>query len=97
MRPVISSYEAKLLYALLDAAADDGRLRRSPFETRWEAVKAQAHIFSRVDRSALYQLVEELAGVGGLDSTWMHERWLNVKARVETAPMEFPTSQAPFA
>ena len=94
-KPVISSYEAKLLYTLLDAAHDDGRLRGLPLEPRWLAIRSQAVSFPAVDRASLYLLVEELHAAGIFHNTWMQERWLKVKRRVEHAPMEFP-SQSPF-
>lgn len=97
--PVLSSYEAKMLYTLLDAAHDDGLLKGTPFESRWTALKdevSRAVSFAACDRAGLYRFVGELAAAGILNNTWMLERWLKVKKRVEDDPMEFPASQAPF-
>lgn len=95
-KPVISSYEAKLLYALLDAADADGLFGRSPFAAPWEELKRMAEPFPKIDRAELYHLAEAVAASGALDHTWMRARWLTVKGRVESDPREYPASQAPF-
>ena len=96
MKPVLSSNEAKLLYTVLDAAYDDGLLRDPLIEKRWLEIRRQAVAVSTLDRAALYWLVQDLDMRGGLNRTWMQGRWLTVKERIESAPMEFPASQAPF-
>jgi hypothetical protein len=95
-KPILSSYEAKLLYALIDAAHDDGLIRSSPLLAEWLGIKQIATVFPNVDRAALYHLAEGLDATGAIANTWMRERWLIVKRRVESDPMEFPASQAPF-
>lgn len=97
MKPVLSSNEAKLLYAVLDAAYDDGLLRDPLIEKRWLAIRRQAVSVLTLDRASLYWLVQDLDMLGVLNRTWMQGRWLTVKERIESAPMEFPPSQAPFS
>ncbi len=96
-KPVLSSNEVKLLFALLDAAHDDGLLREGPLLTRWLAIKQGASGLMTMDRAILYRLMEEVDGTGTLKNTWMRERWLTVRRRVESDPVEFSTGQAPFA
>ncbi len=96
-KPILSSNDVKLLFALLDAAHDDGLLREGPLLTRWLAIKQGASGLMTMDRAILYRLMEEVDGTGALKNTWMRERWLTVRRRVESDPVEFSTGQAPFA
>ena len=95
--PVISTTEAKLLYTLLDAAHEDGLIRDGPLLARWRGIMQVAVVFPNVDRTSIYELIKEIDATGALDKTWMRERWLVVKRRVEGAAGEFPTSRPPFA
>ena len=95
-KPVLSSTEVKLLYTLLDAAHEDGLLREGPLLTRWLEIKQASASLPLMERSRLYKLTEEIDATGVLKNTWMRERWLALKHRVETEPMEFPKSQSPF-
>lgn len=95
-KPVLSSYEAKLLFALLDAAHDDRLLPAGPLQQRWLEIKEAGESLPKINRAALYRLTEEVDATGALKNTWMHERWLVVKNRVQDDPVDFPASQAPF-
>jgi hypothetical protein len=95
-KPILSSYEVKLLFTLLDAAHDDKLLPEGPLLTRWLAIKRAAPELMTMDRATLYRLTEEIDATGALNNTWMRERWRVVKERVENDPFEFPHSQAPF-
>lgn len=95
-KPVLSSNEAKLLYTLIDAAADEGRLRGTRFEPRWLEIRREAEAFPFIDRASLYFFLEDIDADGLLHKTWMRERWLAVKLRVRQHPMDSPPSQAPF-
>ena len=96
-KPVVSSSEAKLLFTLIDAACEEGLVGDESLLARWLEIKRVAAVFPNVDRASLYKLVEDVDTTGALNHTWMRERWLTVKRRVENDPADFPASQPPFA
>ncbi|WP_438483347.1 hypothetical protein [Oleiharenicola lentus] len=96
MIPILTSHEAKLLYSLLDAADDDGRLDNSPFSAVWQRLKKETVKFRPADRAELFQLLTEIEKKGLLENTWMEEHWLRVKNRVDQKPMAFSPTSPPF-
>lgn len=87
--------QARLLYTLLDAAEDEGRLRDSAIVKRWHAVKARfndAHC--EQEHTTLEALIDELDRAGALTGTWIQARWTAAKARGETSS-PFPTDPKP--
>ena len=96
-KPVLSSSETKLLYALMDAAEIDGLLRKTAFEARWLSLKRSAEpLFAKLDRGDLYLLVGDIVAANLLKNSWMEERWLAVEQRVQTEPMMASASQSLF-
>ena len=76
------SAQARLLYTLLDAAEDEGRLRDSDVIARWRAVKARFDdTRSEQEHAALESLIDELDRDGALTGTWIQARWFAAKAR----------------
>lgn len=76
VKPTLSSETARLLFALLDAADEDGLLRGCAREERWREVKQRSGASSYHAEGALFwELLEELDRAGKLDGTWMQERW----------------------
>ena len=81
--------QARLLYTLLDAAEDEGRLRSSDIIARWRAIKSHFDdTRSEREHAALEALIDELDREGALTGTWIQARWFAAKARRE--------SEAPF-
>lgn len=79
--------DAKVLYALLDAADAATLLRSQTFIDRWRDVK------SRVDRSGyeaetenLFNLLVNVDQAGLLDNSWVRARWLPIRHRIDSAP-----------
>ena len=73
--------EANLLYVLVDAADDAGRLNGEN-AARWREAK---HRFCHHDQSAgalLYLLLDSLDYSGAIRHTWIQARWSTVKARI---------------
>jgi len=80
------SQQARLLYTLLDAAEDEGRLLDPIVAERWQAAKARftdAH--SDREHATLEALIDEIDRSGALTGTWIQARWLAAKARGETS------------
>ncbi len=75
--------EGRLLYTLLDALEDAGRIRDGVKE-RWRAAKAR--IVARADYDAeapgLHALLAELAAQGTLANSWVEARWQALQVRV---------------
>jgi hypothetical protein len=89
------SAQARLLYTLLDAAEDEGRLRDERIVERWHAVKARFDDSRcELEHAALEALIDELDRAGSLTGTWIQARWFAAKARGETSS-PFPTRPRP--
>lgn len=77
--------QARLLYTLLDAAEDEGRLSDPNVFDHWRAVKAR---YSDADcereHATLEALIDQLDRAGALTGTWIQARWAAAKARGET-------------
>jgi hypothetical protein len=77
--------QARLLYALLDAAEDENRLVDPGVAERWLALKARfENAHSERHYSALEALFDELDRSGALVGTWIQARWLGAKTRRDT-------------
>ena len=79
--------DAKVLYALLDAAQAEALLRTDDLLARWHELKR------RVDRSgyepeteALFNLLVAVDRSGALGGTWIRTRWLTIRHRIDSAP-----------
>ena len=81
----ITSAEKKLLFALLDAADDAGRLRGSPARTRWTEAKKRVVASGYQDSDPLWELLDELDRAGALEGSWMQKRWRGLKGRTDRA------------
>ena len=78
--------DAKVLYALLDAADAATLLRSQELLDRWHEVK------QRVDRSGyepetecLFNLLVDADRAGLLDNSWVRSRWLTIRHRIDSA------------
>lgn len=81
------SAQARLLYTLLDAAEDEGRLRGSDVIARWRAIKARFDdTRPEEEHAALEALIDELDREGALTGTWIQARWFAAKARRDSEP-----------
>ena len=79
------SEQARLLYALLDAAEDENRLLDPPLAERWLAVKARFdNARSEQHYEALETVFDELDRTGVLVGTWIQARWFAAKIRRDT-------------
>jgi hypothetical protein len=86
LKSPLSSEDARLLFALLDAADDDGLLRGFAGEARWREVKGRGPTLRYQQEGNLFwELLDELDRAGKLDRTWMHERWRTLKTRTTGA------------
>ena len=82
MLPGINSRVVRLLFALLDAAEDDGLFRNFAGEARWRELKLLAATQRfETEVSPFFSLLAELERAGRLEHTWMLERWHKVKAQ----------------
>lgn len=79
--------DAKVLYALLDAAEAATLLRSPTILERWHEVK------KRVDRSGyeietehLFNLLVDADRLGLLGNSWVRARWLPIRHRIDSAP-----------
>ena len=82
--PPVSVEESKVLYALLDAAEEAGRLSSSFIHERWREVKARLMNSPIVAEGALlWELLEEVDRSGAIESTWIKDRWYTIKRQVE--------------
>jgi hypothetical protein len=71
-----------MLFALLDAAEDDGLLRDFAGKSRWQELKALASAQRyETEVGPFSSLLAELETAGRLEHTWMLARWHEVKAR----------------
>jgi len=78
----INSRVVRLLFALLDAAEDDGLLRDFAGEARWQELKSLASSQRyETEVGPFCSLLAELETGGRLEHTWILERWHEVKAR----------------
>ena len=76
--------DARLLYALLDAAEDDGLMAGFAEAGRWRDVKRRAATVRFQQEGRLFwTLLSALERTGKLDSTWILARWISVKNRVQ--------------
>jgi hypothetical protein len=97
MKPTLTPEDRRLLFALLDAAADDGLLLAdSPAGRRWQELRVAAVATDFQAAEPLYALLEEVERAGLLDATWIKDRWLGVRARFEATRNPFGvTPRAP--
>lgn len=102
MQPLISVEESKVLFALLDAAADYGLLRRASADVRWREARTRLVDFPCERESGLmWDLLRELELSGVLENTWILERWRTIQSQVSRskdlahASMESSTRNTP--
>jgi len=89
--------QARLLYTLLDAAEDEGRLRDAVVTERWHTVKRRFDdARCEQEHATLEALIDELDRTGALTDTWIQARWFAAKARGETSHPFPPTSSPPI-
>lgn len=77
--------EGRLLYTLLDAAADDGLLTDAP-AARWREAKTRIirGASYESEAGALHELLDELATKGALNGSWIETRWQTLATRIGT-------------
>ena len=75
--------KAKALFALLDAADEEERLRGTTCQPRWIEAKGRANERDYDDGETYGALLEELDQVGALEGSWMQERWHDLKPRLD--------------
>jgi hypothetical protein len=77
--------EGRLLFTLLDALEDAGRIRDGAKE-RWHTAKARIVACADYDAEApaLHALLAELAAQGTLANSWVETRWQALQIRVST-------------
>ncbi len=74
---------ARLLYALLDAADDDGLMRDWTHKEEWRNARAEAEHSGYVPlMPLLIELMTALAEAGRLDRTWILRRWNDAKRKL---------------
>ncbi len=75
--------EARLLFTLLDATDDAGRLNRMA-SVRWEEAKSRiVHGASYESQAeALHTLLSDLDSKGTFAGTWIEKRWQDIEFRV---------------
>ena len=80
---VKAQHEARLLFALLDAVADDRRFP-APLEPRWRELKRRldAGASFESEGAALFALLVELRAQGRLNGSWLDARSREVEARI---------------
>jgi hypothetical protein len=93
--------DAKVLYALLDAAEAAGLLAGDDILTCWRDLK------QRVDRSGyepetegLFNLLKAIDAAGLLGGSWIRLRWQSIRHRIDSAPRRMesrPASDRPPA
>ncbi len=76
--------ESRLLFALLDAVASEGRIIGTENQTRWLALKSRINTGATYDEESAesYELLADLAHAGALRGTWIESRWLTIEARI---------------
>jgi hypothetical protein len=74
--------EANLLYVLLDAAHDEGRIDADRAAHWHEAKQLFAHRDPAAD-ALLYTLLDQLDRSGAIHQSWIHARWSATKARID--------------
>jgi len=76
--------EGRLLYVLLDAAEENGRLKDTAYETPWLEAKAgvQAKDDYAADADLYFDLLLGLAASGKLSGSWIEQRWLTIRSRI---------------
>jgi hypothetical protein len=80
----ISAGEVRVLFALLDAADEEGRLRDSPAQARWrEARRNLSGIAFEKEGPILWELLADFEAARLLDGSWIRERWHTIKLQVE--------------
>lgn len=85
-RPRITE-EARLLFALMDSADDEGLLRDTLLQARWQQSKDVVERSGYEEAARLtYELLAALDGAHALDGTWISARWRAVVHRVECPP-----------
>ena len=79
--------EGRLLFALLDAAEENGLLEDTAYELPWLEAKAGARQSEnyQTDADLYFDLLSGLAASGRLAGSWIEARWLAVKSRVAGA------------
>jgi len=77
---------ARLLYALLDAADDDGLMRNWERKDEWHSARHVAELSGyRPVLPLLAKLMTELAEEGRLDRSWILRRWNEAKTKLSEA------------
>jgi hypothetical protein len=77
--------ESRLLFALLDAVASEGRMIGTEHQTRWQALKSRVNTGASFEEESpeSYELLADLAHTGALHGTWIESRWLTLAARLQ--------------
>jgi hypothetical protein len=88
---------SRVLYTLLDSAADEGRLKDHELVLRWAAIAERFHeAEGEVELPALGWLLEELERRGALRDSWISARWraMKLKSAWRAAPQLEPWCKA---
>jgi len=81
--PFLSPAEGRLLFALLDAADDQGLLVGTPCQGPWLVTRRQLIATNYHEAASAWGLLVELEHCGALNGSWIQRRWRSVKARIE--------------
>lgn len=76
--------EARLLFALVDAIACDGRITGSAEASQWQSLQRRVNSGSSYESEgpALLDLLIALERSGAIAETWMEKRWRATAARL---------------
>lgn len=76
-----------MLFALLDAAEDEGRMRHAPAaQQQWWEVKTRLNVSDfEAEGGLLWELVDELDRSRAFAGSWIQDRWHTVKMQVVRA------------
>ncbi len=76
--------ESRLLFALVDAIACDGRITDSAEASQWQTLRRRVESGANYEAEgpALFDLLLKLERSGSIAETWMEKRWQSVVARL---------------
>lgn len=77
--------EGRLLYALLDAAEESGRLSGTTCD-RWHQTRERIRGGTpfETEAAALHGVMTDLAASGAISHTWIEKRWSGISSRLRT-------------
>lgn len=82
--------EGPVLFSLLDAASDDGRLEDTPFQQEWLVLKNRIRDQTECEAAAdeCFALLQAIDAAGLIRATWIEASWRGALRRASrTAPV----------